>query len=282
MPDARILIVEDEGVAAMHIRRVVEGLGYAVLGVVPTGEEAVEKADELLPDLILIDIVLQGRIDGVQAAEQIRNRLDLAVVYLTASSDSATLKRAKVTEPFGYIIKPFDEKVLHTTIELALYRHEMESKQKERAEEVEALYAVSRILAQPWSFEQKCKGVLAGLAQVATADMTLMRVKEGDVMRVVAQAGKATWKRPETLPAEGTITGSAFSKRETIVANDYPSHPLAEPTAVSQGIKSLVATPIKADRWTLGVINLASREANHFPPKLVNLLSGIADGLAAL
>jgi PAS domain S-box-containing protein len=125
-PPARILVVEDEAIVAMSIKDRLRDLGYEVAGVVSTGEDAVNAAEELMPDLILMDIVLKGRMDGVEAAGEIRRRLEIPVVYLTAYSDHAALKRAKITVPYGYILKPFEQRELLINIEIALYRHQME------------------------------------------------------------------------------------------------------------------------------------------------------------
>ncbi len=131
MSNVKILVVEDESIVAMDIKHRAEGLGYSVTGITPSGEGAIQKAAETLPDLVLMDIVLKGDMDGVEAAQRIRDGLDIPVVYLTAYSDEKTLKRAKVTEPFGYIIKPFEDRELHSAVEVALYKHKMESKLKE-------------------------------------------------------------------------------------------------------------------------------------------------------
>jgi len=131
MSNVKILVVEDESIVAMDIKHRAEGLGYSVTGITPSGEGAIQKAAETLPDLVLMDIVLKGDMDGVEAAQKIRDTLDIPVVYLTAYSDEKTLKRAKVTEPFGYIIKPFEDRELHSAVEVALYKHKMESKLKE-------------------------------------------------------------------------------------------------------------------------------------------------------
>lgn len=131
MSNVKILVVEDESIVAMDIKHRAEGLGYSVTGITPSGEGAIQKAAETLPDLVLMDIVLKGDMDGVEAAQKIRDSLDIPVVYLTAYSDEKTLKRAKVTEPFGYIIKPFEDRELHSAVEVALYKHKMESKLKE-------------------------------------------------------------------------------------------------------------------------------------------------------
>ena len=119
----RILIVEDEIMIAKDIESKLRNLGHESLPIVTSGEKAVEKAEKLRPDMILMDIVLDGKMDGIEAASQIRNRFNIPVVYLTAYADDEILERAKVTEPFGYMIKPFGERDLNSTIEMAIYKH---------------------------------------------------------------------------------------------------------------------------------------------------------------
>ncbi|MGE5444994.1 MAG: response regulator [Ignavibacteriales bacterium] len=134
MANANILVVEDETIVAKYIQKWLRSLGYVVPAVVSSGEEAVEKAQETRPDLVLMDIVLKGSMDGVEAAKEIRARLNIPIVFLTAYADDNTLERAKITEPFGYILKPFEERELHSTIEMALYKHRMEKQLKESRE----------------------------------------------------------------------------------------------------------------------------------------------------
>ncbi|MCW6038933.1 response regulator [Spirulina subsalsa FACHB-351] len=122
-----ILVVEDEAVIGMNIRSTLKRLGYHVPPVVPSGEKAVQKAHSLKPDLILMDIMLKkGGIDGVQAAEKIGEDLEIPIVFLTAHSDPQTIERAKAAAPFGYIVKPFEERNLQTTVEIALVRAKAE------------------------------------------------------------------------------------------------------------------------------------------------------------
>ena len=128
---ANIIIVEDESIVAMEIKNMLEGLRYSVLDVVTSGEKAVEKVGKKQPDLVLMDIRLKGDIDGVEAARQIREKFDIPIIYLTAYADEETLKRAKITEPYGYILKPFEERELQCNIEMALYKHKIERKIKE-------------------------------------------------------------------------------------------------------------------------------------------------------
>jgi len=128
---AQVLVVEDESIVALSIRYRLRSLGYFAPVVACSGEEAIEKAAEMRPDLVLMDIHLQGNVDGIEAAEEIRARFDIPVVYLTAYADDNTLQRAKITEPFGYITKPFEEENLRTSIEIALYKHRMERRLRE-------------------------------------------------------------------------------------------------------------------------------------------------------
>jgi PAS domain S-box-containing protein len=131
-PAAKILVVEDENIVAKDIHNTLKDLGYIVTAVVASGEEAIQKAEETQPDLVLMDIMLKGYQDGVEAARQIITRYNIPVVYLTAYTDETTLQRAKVTEPYGYILKPFEERELHIAIEMAIYKHKMAKKLKER------------------------------------------------------------------------------------------------------------------------------------------------------
>lgn len=128
--EAQILIVEDEGIVAMELKSRLQSMGYRVIGNAATGEMAIQKAGALQPDLILMDIKLKGTIDGITAAEQIRTQLDIPIIYLTAYADAQTLQRAKITEPYGYLLKPFEERELQIAIEMALYKHAMQQKAK--------------------------------------------------------------------------------------------------------------------------------------------------------
>jgi len=139
MGKTQILVVEDEDTSARLIEMTLKSWGYVVPAVIPSGEEAIKKAGEVHPDLVLMDICLKGDVDGVQAAEEIYTRFNIPVVYLTAYADNKILQRAKITEPYGYILKPFQQRELHTTIDIALYKHKADSKLKEREQALEKL-----------------------------------------------------------------------------------------------------------------------------------------------
>jgi len=122
------MVVEDDPVIALVLTDRLERLGYEVPEVVASGEEAVEQAAEIAPDMVLMDIQLKGEMDGIEAATRIRSRLKIPVVYVTAYADDPLLERAKLTEPFGYLIKPYGERELRSTIEMALFKGEMETR----------------------------------------------------------------------------------------------------------------------------------------------------------
>jgi DNA-binding LytR/AlgR family response regulator len=133
MSKTNILIVEDESIVAKDIQHSLKKLGYIVVGICSTGEDAVKVTEEVKPDLILMDIMLKGDMSGIDAATHIREKYNIPVIYLTAYADESTLSKAKVSEPYGYIIKPFKEIDLHTSIEMAIYKHGKETNvRKER------------------------------------------------------------------------------------------------------------------------------------------------------
>ncbi len=134
MGKMNILVVEDERIVAEDIKMRLQNLGYAVPGIVFSGEEAVKKAEKAQPDLVLMDIVLEGEMNGIEAAAIISSRFNIPIVYLTAYADNKTLEQAKVTEPLGYILKPFEDRELRTTIEMALYKYKMGNMLKESEE----------------------------------------------------------------------------------------------------------------------------------------------------
>ncbi len=164
MANPQILVVEDESVIAADIQDRLVGLGYDVPTTAASAEEALQKIPQYSPDLVLMDIVLQGAKDGIEAAAEIREHFNIPVVFLTAHADDNTLERAKVTEPFAYVNKPFEERDLHTAIEIALHRHKSDQEkvklqQGERdllEKTIEAsIRVLSKILsvAEPQSFE---------------------------------------------------------------------------------------------------------------------------------
>lgn len=139
MNSIKVLVVEDESIVSKDIQNSLVNLGYTVVGSAATGERAIELANEVKPDIVLMDIMLKGTMNGIEAADNIRKNLRIPIIFLTAYTDDATLSKAKITEPFGYIIKPFKEIDLHTNIEMAIYKH---AKEVEVLKEMDLLHSI--------------------------------------------------------------------------------------------------------------------------------------------
>jgi CheY-like chemotaxis protein len=143
MEKARILVVEDEAIVAMDIANTLRDLGHEVTDTVPSGEQAIASVKENRPNVILMDIILKGEMDGIQTAEQIRAQYSIPVIFLTAYADEKTLERAKITTPCGYLTKPFEETDLRIAIEVGLYRAKLESEREALINELQE--ALSKI-----------------------------------------------------------------------------------------------------------------------------------------
>ncbi len=139
MSKPSVLVVEDESIVAKDIQNSLKKLGYSVFGSSPSGEQALKLIEENQPDVVLMDIMLKGSIDGIETARQIKEKYEIPVIFLTAYADESTLNKAKITEPHGYIIKPFKEIDLHTAIEMAIYKH---GKEKDVKKERDMLYSL--------------------------------------------------------------------------------------------------------------------------------------------
>ncbi len=174
MSKINILIVEDESIIAKDIQHSLKKLGYNVVGICSSAEEAVKFCEENLPELVLMDIMLSGEGSGVDAAVQLRDKFNLPIIYLTAYADTTTVEKAKHTEPFGYIIKPFKEIDLRTTIEVALHKHR---KEQEKQKELDMLYSL---------VENKTHNTSANDAVYIKSNSKLVRVNYGEIYFVEA------------------------------------------------------------------------------------------------
>ncbi|MBI5652711.1 MAG: TIR domain-containing protein [Chloroflexi bacterium] len=135
MSNKRILIIDGEFIAAKSLELKLKRIGYIVIGIVPSGELAIQTAKETKPDLVLMNTHLRGKMDGIETAVQVRAQLDIPVIYITTHDDDETLQRAKITEAFGYLVTPFEIHELRNAIELGLYRHGIEHKKKSITDE---------------------------------------------------------------------------------------------------------------------------------------------------
>lgn len=181
-PRARIMIVEDESITALGIRNSLEDMGYAVTCICESGEAALKTVQEEMPDLILMDVTLRGEMDGTESAGKIRSRLKIPVVYLTAHTDEETFQQAKITDPFGYLVKPFDDRELKIAIEIALYKDKMESALRESKMKYSALFktaadAIYMIEAKTHKIVD-CNSEAARITGYSTRELKTMTVFE--------------------------------------------------------------------------------------------------------
>lgn len=220
----RILVVEDEGIVSRDIQNRLTSLGYVVAGSAETGVEAIRLAGERRPNLVLMDVRLKGDMDGVEAAEHIRANWQIPIVYLTAYADDATLQRARVTEPFGYILKPFEERELPTVIEMALYKHAAER----RLRLSERRYATTLQSIGDAVIATDAEGRVTFLNPVAEA-LTGWPAAEAigqpldEVFRIIGEQSRQTVENPVTrVLREGTIVG--LGNHTVLIARDGREH----------------------------------------------------------
>jgi AmiR/NasT family two-component response regulator len=216
----RILIVEDDAIVALDLSVLLEARGYRVLGIAHTVQQAIERAEATHPDVVLMDINLRGEGDGIQAADAITRHDGMAVVFLTAYRDNATLQRALATRPHGYVTKPFDADALQTAIDFALYRLRSEealARERSRAQVAEQLAQARAQFLSRMSHELRTPlNAILGFgqllqAQLAPRDAALSRqaeliVKSGEqllalVDELLAQAPRREGSEPE--PGDG-------------------------------------------------------------------------------
>ena len=184
MTPARVLVVEDDRVVARDLRQQLTRLGYEVIGTTARGEEAAGLARAGRADLVLCDIRLEGAMDGIDAAGEIRAACDIPVVFLTAYADDETLQRARITEPLGYLLKPFEDSQLRTAVEMALYRHRADRKLRDAHAElarVSGLMAMGELAA---SIAHEINQPLAAIVTNASAGLNWLRRAEPETAEV--------------------------------------------------------------------------------------------------
>lgn len=159
MEKPRIVIVEDEGIVALQIKGKLEQKGYEVVGMFASGEEALQNIQALRPDLIMMDMTLQGELDGIETALQLSEQCDIPVVYLTAHSDEISIARAGTTLPYGYLLKPFDAQELHITVQMALLKHKSDKEKKELTEKLQQALDKVKLLTGLLPICASCKKI---------------------------------------------------------------------------------------------------------------------------
>lgn len=266
--DVKILVVEDEAIVAKDIARSLERLGYSISGTVSSGEETLQISTNEKPDLVLMDIHLEGKMDGIQTAEIVRRRLHIPVIYLTAFTDKATLERAKLSEPFGYIVKPFADKDLHVAVEMALYKHKAEREIERHTRAIEALYSFTRVLNASDNLEALLDksagflvdnpGVLAGCIYLKSDDEEVFQLERSFGSDCDAFAIDSV--SISTCPILGSVVDSYEAK---IAENLSETGLVAEGYSFSQSPKGLVSV-LRSGELILGFLAMIFREYDKY------------------
>ncbi|MBT3259884.1 MAG: GAF domain-containing protein, partial [Deltaproteobacteria bacterium] len=278
MEKARIFIVEDEAIVAKDIEISLKNLGFAVSGTAFSGEKAIINIGENRPDLVLMDIMLKGEMNGIDAASQIKARFNIPVIYLTAHADEEMLQSAKLTEPFGYIIKPFEERELGSTIDIALYRHKMEIKVKWDSDVNKSLSALYKPLISPASsMGEIADAVLDNARRLTGSAHGFVGTIDADTGDLVAHTLSGMMRDTCKIKNEEktifpcgedglypSLWGYALNKGEAFFTNKPEDHPKAK--GVPDGhlpIHRFLTVPVVLEEKLVGQIALANKEVDY-------------------
>ena len=294
MSGAKILVVEDEGIVVMELRERLNRLGYEVVGVASSGEEAILKAQETHPDMVLMDIRLQGRMNGIQAAEAVRTRFDIPVIYLTAFADDDTLQKARMTEPFGYLIKPFEEQQLHSTLEMALQKHKLEAALRESQQRLrvysnrlKTLHEIDLAILEAHSPETIAQAVLGRIRELVPCVQASVVTYDFDAQEATELAvhvnGELALEQGVRYPLEEygdleTLRQGQVQVGEDILAVLQP--PRLARRRLAEGMRSYVRVPLVVQGEVIGSLDLGSAEVGSFGQAQVEVVGEVANSLA--
>jgi PAS domain S-box-containing protein len=283
----RLLIVEDEAIVALDMKDRLAGMGYHLVGHATTGELALKLTRELRPDLVLMDIRLQGDMDGIVAAQEIRRRFHLPVIFLTAYAEDETLERAKLAEPYGYILKPFDDRELKSAIEIALYKHRAEEEIRRLNRLYDVLSQVNQTLVRVQSREELLGELCQVLVERGDVDLAWIGWLDPDTAQLipVAQAGddrglltQATFSADGRPEGQGN-PGKAVRSGKASVCNSCDTDPCLFPEAHAPrrfGFQSCGTFPLRFQGRVCAVLNLCLADPEFFGDREIELLQEVA------
>jgi PAS domain S-box-containing protein len=280
MNNAKILIVEDEAIIAMELESQLQSLGYEVTSIVDTGEKAIQKAEEDKPDLILMDIRIKGEMDGIDTAEVIRNRFRIPVVFSTAYLDEERIDRAKITMPFGYVLKPIQERDLKVTLEMALYVAQNDIQRKR----MEGLLCIQRDLGISLGKSMDLQEMLQLCMKAA---MNASKMDCGGIYIVDPATKSFDLVYHEGLSEDFVANVSHFnadSSQAQMVMTQNPAYSSHDQLAVNftkveqnEKLKSMAIVPVEHANQIIGCLNVASHNFEKIPMFARNALETIAN-----
>jgi PAS domain S-box-containing protein len=284
MSNARIVIVEDENIIAMDLKTRLLALGHEIVGIAKVGEDAIQLAETFHPDLMLMDIVLRGEMDGIQVAGQVQGRLGIPVIFITAYSDEPTVRRARLTEPYGYVLKPVDDRELQAVIEMTLYKARMERQLRASEAHVRSLTENSTVIITRQSREgiylyvsPACTRLLGYLPEEMIQRSVFEFVHPADATRLTATDLPATfrmrhkdgtWIRMERPAHAHYDPGTGETWEVQMIWRDVTAHQQSEPAhrhllAILDAVTDLVC--ITDPRGYILRLNRAGRDLLHVP-----------------
>jgi len=259
MTKAKILIVEDDVIVAMDVENRLKNLGHSVLAIVDNGKDAIEKTTVYNPDLVLMDIVLKGDMDGIEAAEIIRYSFGMPIIFITAYADEEKLERAKLTMPFGYILKPFRDRDIKITIEMACYTAKINAKQKrmENAllvskKQLETVKEIGAMACSTLDLKVVLQRILSGMINAVNASAGMIFLKNVDTgyLSLHTSIGLSNdfvkeYENRNIEVGEG-LTGSIAQNGVPIYipANSSSDPRIARAVTEKEGLNSFIGVPI--------------------------------------
>jgi PAS domain S-box-containing protein len=286
----RLLIVEEEAIAALDIKDRLAGMGYDLLGHATTGELALELTQKLRPDLVLMDIRLQGDMDGITAAQEIRRRFHVPVIFLTAYSEDEILERAKLAAPYGYILKPFDDRELKSAVEIALYKHRAEEEIRRLNRLYEVLSQVNQTVVRVQSREELLSDVCQLLVERGDVDLAWIGWLDPATSQLipVAWAGEnqglltqVTFAADSRPAGQGDPDQAIRSEEPSVCNSCAADHCFPAAHAPERfGFQSCGSFPLRFQKQVCAVLNICVAEPGFFGDREIKLLREVAQDVS--
>lgn len=291
MNSAKIMIVEDEFIIAEDIKGVLIRLGYSVVGIAFTGTTALKKIEESLPDLVLMDIMLKGDMDGIEVASLIKEKFNIPVIYLTAYTDDTTLQRAKTTEAFGYILKPFEDRELYTNIELALYKHKAEKEIRKKQQTLQIIadfdeyisfLSLNTILENTFKFLLKyfdlknCSIIL--FDEFKNEYKRYISKIDNNNIFIEIEENIENGIKELFIDIINGISGSIYKRN--ITESEIQTHKILNDYLLSRGFNSYFLLQLHIKDKFIGSLNIASEQTDGIPEETQQILELLSHRLS--